>query len=266
LDTVRIGEVEASRFILGSNPFSGFSHQGREMDAQMVHHYTCARIKEVLRQAEEAGITTIIARADHHMLRVLLEFWDEGGSLQWFAQTCPELGPPEPSMSRAARAGAVAVHIHGGYADHLLANGRIEELRPAVEHGRSLGLTVGLAGHNPETIRWAEANLDLDFYMCSYYNPIPRDREARHRPGTRERYRAEDRAAMTGLIGTLSRPAVHYKVMAAGRNDPEEALDCVARNLRPGDAVCVGIFNRDEPDMLRRDVAILGAALARHGK
>ncbi len=266
MDTVRMGNSQVSRFILGSNPFSGFSHQGREMDAQMIHYYTCARIKEVLRQAEDLGINTIIARADHHMLRVLIEHWDEGGTLQWFAQTCPEIGAPEPSMDRAARVGAPAAHIHGGYADHLLANGRIEELRPSVEHARKMGLTVGLAGHNPDTIRWAEENLDLDYYMCSYYNPIPRHKEAQHRPGTDERYRAEDRGAMTELIQGLSRPVIHYKVMAAGRNDPEEALDCVARTMRPGDAVCVGIFNGGNPDVLREDVEIFQQATARYGK
>jgi hypothetical protein len=35
--------------------------------------------------------------------------------------------------------------------------------------------------------------------------------------------------------------------MAAGRNDPREALAFVARHLRPQDAVCIGFFMRDNP-------------------
>ena len=263
MDTVQIAGMEISRFILGSNPFSGFSHQGRDMDDAMVHYHTSDRIKETMRKAEALGVNTIIGRGDHHITRVLVEYWDEGGTLQWFAQTCPEIGAPERTMDYVKRFGARACHLHGGYADHLLANGRIEELIPAVEHARELDLPVGLAGHNPDTFRWAEDNLDVDFYMCSYYNPIPRKSAAEHRSGTREAYSDEDRRAMTELIPGLSRPVIHYKVMAAGRNDPAEAFEEVARNLRPGDACCVGVFTRDKPDMLREDVELFERALAR---
>ncbi len=262
METVSIGGLEVSRFILGSNPFSGFSHQGREVDRAMVRYYTCARIKETLREAERLGVNTVIARGDHHMLRVMLEYWDEGGTLQWFAQTCPELGPPEATIRKVAGAGAVGCHVHGGYADHLLANGRIEEAGPAVELARELGLVVGIAAHSPAVHRWAQEHLEVDFHMCSYYSPIPRDREAAHRAGLREVYLEEDRRAMIELIGELDRPAVHYKVMAAGRNDPAEAFACVGRSMRPGDAVCVGVFTRDKPEMLAEDVRLLHEALA----
>ncbi len=58
---VNIKDVPVSRFILGSNPFSGFSHQGVERDRAMVRHYTTARIKEVLREAERLGLHTVQA-------------------------------------------------------------------------------------------------------------------------------------------------------------------------------------------------------------
>jgi len=266
VDTIKIGSSEVSRFILGSNPFSGFSHQGHERDTEMIHYYTCERIKETLRTAESLGINTIIARADHHMLRVLLEYWDEGGMLQWFGQTCPELGSHIRSLDRVRSAGAPACHIHGGDADHLFANDRCEDLIPIVEHARRIGLTIGLAGHNPETIRWAEQNLDVDYYMCAYYRSIDRTQSAEHRPGTHEKFLDANRQAMTELIRTLSKPAIHYKVLAAGRKDPAEALEYVARNMRPGDAVCVGIHAKDKPDMLAEDVALLERALAAHNQ
>ena len=73
------------------------------------------------------------------------------------------------------------------------------------------------------------------------------------------RYAPEDRAERVALIQTLSRPAIHYKVLAAGRIPPAEALADAARNMRPGDAVCVGIHTGDKPDMLREDLEILMA-------
>ena len=38
VENIQIGGVKVSRFILGSNPFSGFSHQGEEADQAMVRY------------------------------------------------------------------------------------------------------------------------------------------------------------------------------------------------------------------------------------
>ncbi|MDF1514360.1 MAG: hypothetical protein P1S60_11180, partial [Anaerolineae bacterium] len=78
-----------------------------------------------------------------------------------------------------------------------------------------------------------------------------------HISGQVETYLEQDRQIMLRLIATLSRPAIHYKVLAAGRNDPEDALKLVGHNLRENDAVCVGVFAADRMDMLQQDVAYL---------
>ena len=40
MDYVKFGQVKVSRFIIGSNPFSGFSHQSNDMDLAMKKYYT----------------------------------------------------------------------------------------------------------------------------------------------------------------------------------------------------------------------------------
>ena len=263
METVKIGGLEVSRLTLGSNPFSGFSHQGPRRDREMIHYHTCARIKETIRDAESLGINTVIARADFHMLRVLLEHWDEGGTVRWFGQTCPEVATPERCLERVAGAGGPACHIHGGYADHLLATGRAAELIPSVQFARKLGLVIGLAGHNPDTFRWAEEHgLDVDYYMCAYYWSIDRTDSPEHMSSDEEVFDDVDREAMTELIQSLSKPVIHYKVLAAGRNDPADAFAYVADKMRPTDAVCIGICAKDKPDMLREDVRLFEDALA----
>ena len=129
---VQIGNVRVSGLCIGGNPFSGFSHLGTEMDVAMKRYYTTETIKTTMRQAEKVGINTVIARTDHHVMRVLLEYWDQGGTLQWFAQTCPEVGDHETCINRAVSGGAKACHIHGGVMDHLLAQGRMDEIPPVV--------------------------------------------------------------------------------------------------------------------------------------
>jgi len=263
IGTVKIGNRTVSKMIVGGNPFSGFSHQNPAKDDAMRHYYTAARIKETLRQAELLGINTHLARADAHVMRCLMEYWDEGGTIQWFAQTCPEFGPMMRSVENAVRGGATACYVHGGVMDNLLANHQLDEVPGAIARIREAGLPAGVAGHNPKVFEWAEKNLDVDFYMCSYYNSAHRDTHAEHLSGMAEWFKPEDRDAMVRTIRGLSRPVIHYKVMAAGRNDPREALEFVARHLRPQDALCVGFFMRDNPAMIEEDLRLLEEALAK---
>lgn len=257
MDFIKIGTLQVSRVITGSNPFSGFSHQGPQKDLEMRHYYSTARIKEVLKHSEDLGINTVLARGDHHIMRVLMEYWDEGGKMQWFAQTCPELGTTERGIDNAVFGGAKACYIHGGVMDFLFANNKLDEVPPAVEKIKKAGMPAGIAAHNPKVLEWAEENMDVDFYMCSYYNPIPRESDPEHKSGSTEWFRKEDRDIMVSTIKRLKKPAIHYKVLAAGRNKPEEALAFAAKHLRPQDAVCIGVFTKDNPHMLEEDVSIL---------
>jgi hypothetical protein len=252
-----INQLTISRFILGSNPFSGFSHQSTQADWEMKHYFSAERIKQTFRQAEASGVNTLVARTDFHVMRVLMEYHDEGGQLQWFAQTCPEVGNHQTCIQRAFEYGAKACHIHGGVMDNLFANKQLDEIPPALDLIRQKGMLAGIAAHNPKVIAWAAEHLDVDYYLCSYYNPIPRDKNAEHISGTDEYYGAEDRQAMTGLIGDLNKPVIHYKIMAAGRNDPDAAFAFAASKMRPNDAVCVGIYAKDNPEMISENVQLL---------
>jgi hypothetical protein len=257
LGTVELGSITVSRLIIGGNPFSGFSHQGLARDAEMVRYFTAERIKNTWKQAEELGVSTFIGRCDRHISRVLREYRDEGGTIQWVAQTCPEYGTLDRSLSNARLGEARAAFVHGGVMDNYLANDRLVESAAAVARIRDEGLVAGIAGHRPQIFEWAESNLDADFYMCSYYNSASRVESAEHIPGRTEWFKTEDRQIMVDLIRKLRRPVIHYKVMAAGRNDPEEALEFVARHLRAQDAVCTGIYPRDNPDMLVENIELL---------
>jgi hypothetical protein len=257
LPEVQFGGQSFSKLIIGGNPFSGFSHQSVGKDDEMRHYYTSARIRQTLREAERMGITTHISRADHHVMRYLMEYWDEGGTIRWIGQTCPEIGSMERGATNAIGGGAKACYIHGGVMDNLLANGRLDEIVPVVAKIKAAGLPVGVAGHNPAVLEWAEEHLDVDFYMCSYYNPTSRANQAEHVHGASEWFKEEDRRIMAGLIQKLRRPAIHYKVMAAGRNKPEEALKFVADHLRPQDAVCIGIFSQDAPGGMKQNLQLL---------
>ncbi len=259
MEKVKLGDLEASRFILGGNPFSGFSHQSRRADDEQRHWYTCERIKATYREAERVGITTHIGRADHHITRVLMEHWDEGGTIQWIAQTCPEIGSPRRGALNGIRFGAKAAFVHGGQMDHYLMHGRLDEIPAVIDMIHDAGLPAGVAGHTPEVFEWAEEHLDCDFYLCSYYNPVARGQSPENLGPREEKYDRADRDRMTATIQRLSKPAVHYKILAAGRHDPREAFQYAASKMRPGDAACIGIYTKDRPDELEEDVRLMEA-------
>jgi len=258
-----IKQTEISRFILGSNPFSGFSHQGTQTDWDMRHFFSTSRVKQILSEAEQLGINTLVARTDFHVMRTVMEFHDEGGQMMWFAQTCPEVGDHYTCIQRAYEYGAAACHIHGGVMDNLFFQNKLAEIPAVLELIREKGMLAGIAAHDPRVIAWAEEHLDLDYMMCCYYNPIPRDKNPEHISGTQEYYGDEDRQAMTDLISTLSHPVIHYKILAAGRNNPAAAFAFAASKMRPNDAVCVGVYPRDNPNMLRSNVEMLESCLVK---
>lgn len=266
MNQIHIGQLSISRLIIGGNQFSGFSHQSPEKDEEMKHYYTLSRIKQILKKAEQLGINTHISRADHHITRMLMEYWDEGGSIQWIAQTCPEIESTSRGIENAIQRGAKACYIHGGHMDNLLAQNTLDEVPAGITRIKEAGMPAGIAGHNPRVFEWAEQHVDADFYMCSYYNSAPRDKQAEHVSGMSEWFNPEDRDIMVKMIQNLSKPVIHYKVIAAGRNDPKEAFDFVAQHLRPQDAVCIGVYTRDNPRMLEEDAELFEAIVNNLGE
>jgi hypothetical protein len=263
---VRLGEVEVSRFILGGNPFSGFSHQTKARDEEMCDWYTMDRMLETYALAEAAGCTAHLGRIDEFISRALREHWNRGGGLTWIAQTCPHVTTLDRAIAAAIRGKAKCVFIHGGEMDFLVAAGDTEAVFEGVARIKDAGLAVGVAGHRTDTIRWAAEHLDLDFFMTCYYNPDDRRVQPSRDEEVEEYYGEEHREAMCKLIQQLPAPAIHYKVLAAGRHDPAQAFAYVADAYRPGDAVCVGIHTKDNGAMIQEDINLLESALAQRAK
>ncbi len=252
---VQVGNIEISRLVTGGNPFSGFSHQSGERDQEMLHYYTAANIKDALRKAEAAGINTVFARTDRHVTRLMMEYWDEGGVIQWVGQTASEYPDQIQAARQAIRAGAKGVYIHGGIVDFWYAQGQLQMIKDAVAAIRDAGVPAGLAGHSVEAHRWIRDNASPDFQMCSYYDPSPRADNPHHISGLVEKWDAEHRDEMAELIQTIPWPVVHYKVFAAGNKPIDEAWRFMAKAMRPNDLACIGHYLGDNPNMIAENVA-----------
>lgn len=247
LPTTKIGDVQITRLIIGGNPFSAYSHISPEMNKEMLDYYTADRIKQTLREAEQAGITTFVGRADNHVMRLLNEYWNEGGTISWIAQTAPERASVPANVNQLCGIGAKACFLHGGMIDTMHRGGRLAEARDWIQHIKDKGIPAGMASHDPEILLAAEEmQLGAEFYMTCFYNVYLHG----------EVYRSEDRDAMTAAVRKVDKVCLAYKILAAGRNDPEEAFAYAYANIKPTDAVVVGIYTKHQPTQVADDVAL----------
>ena len=58
-------------------------------------------------------------------------------------------------------------------------------------------------------------------------------------------------------IQAIDKPCIGYKIMAAGRRDARESFEYAFANIKPTDAVCVGMHRGDNTDMVRENVVMV---------
>ncbi len=280
LPTIKIGDANISRLIVGGNPFSGNSHVNGEVDQQMREYFSTARIKETLFRCMENGINTMQMRGDMHIMRMIMEFRQDGGDMHWIAQTASEYGSHEGNVNQIMSYKPAAIYHHGSLTDSLFKAGRYEELKQRLEVIRGTGVPVGLGTHMPEVLEYAEEhNWDVDFYMASVYNlSLGYDRVSSAITGkanTGERFEEEDIPVMYRMIRQVSKPCLAFKILGATRRCATQetvraAFDEAFENIKDTDAVVVGMYpkNEDQPRLnsLYTEEAIRRAEALRKAK
>ncbi|MGQ9523896.1 MAG: hypothetical protein ACUVTZ_03555 [Armatimonadota bacterium] len=245
LPTIKLGKLEVSRLILGSNPFFGFSHQTPALDEEMKAYHTDERIMQVLDEAAKHGITAVAAPPYERWISLFRKYLDSGGKLRiWIAQ--PDTDPDHmlQAIDESANGGAKAIFIQGGRVDEQFQNDpQLFTLRRWLEAIRKHGLPAGMASHRPDVHLAAEKlGLPTDFYFQCFFQP--------------DTYRMEDRDKAVAAIKQIRKPVVGYKILAAGRIPPEEGFAFAFRHLKRKDGVCVGMYLKRKPSMVQENVQI----------
>ncbi len=252
LPTIRIGSRDITRLVIGGNPFSGGSHLSAEMDREFIDYYSNQSIVATLLECEAQGLNTMQSRGDRHILRALVEYRNAGGTLQWIAQTASELADLPGHVRQLAAAGAIGIYHHGSRTDALWHDGKIDEVKPLLATMRECGVLVGLGTHLPEVVEYSEEKgWDVDFYLTCLYALTRHRRESPLVSGRvqQECFEDTDREAMCRTIRATPRPCFAFKVLAAGRHcatpqDVAAALEFAFANIKPTDAVIVGMFQK----------------------
>lgn len=251
LPTINFGGFNVSRLIIGGNPFSGNSHVSAEMDEEMEDYFTTENIKKTLFRCQECGVNTMQLRADRHIFRIMREFRQEGGTMNWIAQTIPEIGAFEGNIKQIVKNNPIAIYHHGTVTDDLFKKRQYADIEKRLRIIRETGKMVGLGTHMPEVIEYAEEhNWDIDFYMASVHNLSKINRISSAVTGksnSEEPFDDEDRHIMYKTIRSVQKPCLAFKILGATRKCESTvtiraAFEEAFSNIKPIDAIVVGMF------------------------
>ncbi|MCG3181015.1 MAG: hypothetical protein BIFFINMI_03382 [Phycisphaerae bacterium] len=258
LPRIQLGSLSVSRLILGGGPICGISHLDAAANDRMLDWFTFDRTKRLLTECEARGIDTLLARADNFVARLLREYWNEGGRIQWIAQTAPERRTVAESVRMAAARGAHAVYLQGEQANALGREGRWSEIADVVALIRDLGVPAGVASHDPAFhAERAQQGVACDFALQCLYN-LTGYRGRIHEQG-HESFNPADRRVALEAISRIAEPVIAYKILGSGlgRVPAGEAIAEVAERLAPKDAVMIGMYNEANPGMVAENVSLV---------
>jgi hypothetical protein len=267
---VALGKHRVSRLMAGGNPVSGNSHVSGALSREMTDYFSAANVKKMLRECESAGINTWQSRGDRHIMRLLHEYRQEGGQMEWIAQTASEHADIPRNIRTIADFKPVGIYHHGSATDKYWQSGKIDTVRDLLSVIRDTGTSVGLGTHIPEVIDYVESKgWDVDFYMTCLYNlsrPAAEASKLAGRPVEGEFFWDPDRERMLERVKKTSRPCLIFKIYGASRHcdSPERMLNAMklaASCAKPIDSFVIGMFPK-RSEQVRENCRLFSEALA----
>jgi len=257
LPSVDFCGLDVTRLIMGANPFGGFSHQSQQRDQEMRTYYTTDRIKETWEYAEQAGINTMITNNETpHVLQAVQEYLNEGGFLQWIAQINKrENADMANTVAEAISIGCKAIYFHGALVDNLYVQKNENIIRQWCDIVRAHEMPVGIAAHSPEAHLWVNSLDIVDFHAVCFFNC------GSLHDGKGEKFKLSDMDAAVKCINKIEKPCIGYKIMGAGRIDPEMAFEYAFEKIKPTDVVNVGMHRGDNEKIVAENADIVRKAL-----
>jgi hypothetical protein len=249
LPTTKIGHLDISRLICGSNNFYGYSHISAARDQWLRKHFTVERVLEVLKTCARLGVNAIVSGPNPALRETLRRLEDETGfHMVWmptpFGDSLEEL---KAGIDECRKWGAEVCMPHTSYieANLKIGEGEISTLREALDYIRDQGMIPGISSHRPEALGiCVEQGYDVEL-MILPLNTL----------GFLCAYEVEWQAR---IIRQCPKPVLVIKPLAAGRISPEPGFTFVYNQIKPTDIVAVGVLSSEE---MEENVAIVEAVL-----
>jgi hypothetical protein len=266
LPGINLGPHRVSRLIVGSNPIYGYSHFNYILDRLMREYFTDERIVKLLLDCEKHGINTWQANFNYDMKRQFPRIRGAGCNIQFICLAASwhydeKMGrAPEEVLEGTIKCAQAAMEFkpigiafHGGATDILFRAGKIDLIKTYIDRVHDMGTLAGISTHNPKILetlhRKAFAN---DFYMAGLQYLTRRPEEWMQEIGAHpldEGWIDSDPPRMAAAVRKVDKPALVYKVLAAGRkcrseSQKRQAIEWAYKNIKPIDATIIGLFPR----------------------
>ncbi len=261
----KIKDLNVSRMIMGGNLMGGWAHS-RDLlyVSELVKAYhTDDKIFQTLQMAEQGGINALITNPV--MTPVLQKYWKLGGKVQFISDGGWDY---RTDIKKSIDAGAAACYLHGGRADALVKEGKLDEIAWALDVIRKSGIPAGIGGHELQTIKTCVANgLIPDFWMktlhsTSYWSArIDNERKTTLDKGFADNIFCQDPDQTIAFMNNLEQPWIAYKILAAGAINPKDAFQWAFE--QGADFICVGMFDFQVADNINLASDILRGTISR---
>ena len=270
LPTVKFGKTDITRLIIGSNPFYGYSHFNRILDQTMREWYTQDKRIEILKACERAGINTWQVHYNDQPWDDFKRYRAEGGKMNLVLLADFDLMKNLKMLPEIAKAGPLGIGHHGNRTDERFRDGQKQLVKDFVKAVKDTGVMAGISCHNPGVIDTVESEgWDVDYYQTCLYRVSRTKEEARaafNEAPIGETYMEKDPERMCKMIRQTKKPCLAFKLFGAGRtiNTPQQvegAFRFALGNIKPGDAVIVGMFPKFK-DEIAENTALVRKILA----
>ena len=278
----RIGDVEVSRLILGTNIITCHMHHRdlwylKELSRQ---YNTDAKILDTFAQAEANGIDTFMTHDEPRVLSLLKVHREKhAGKMKHFVAPEPKVKEPTEFMRVAQRLvddGASGLYVHGAAVDPLVANGQVKRVGELVDAISASGIPAGIACHNLDSLKAClAAGIECDFYLKTFHHlnypscPTPAELAADQSDFYRT-HRCQERPhgiwcvnpeETASCMAQVPKPWIAYKVMAAGAILPKDAFPYAFQH--GADFILAGMFDFQIAEDARLAAAARAAARKR---
>jgi hypothetical protein len=238
-----IGHLAFSKLICGTNPFYGHSHFSEARNAEYRTRFDDEMIERTIQRCISLGINTVESSASERILSILSRLRDKNPELVHFVGSTridadSDIKSHQKKLSFLIENRAAVCVIHAQYADRPREGDSIGGLASLVEKIHNAGLLAAISTHRVETVEVCEQQgYGIDTYL------FPLNLSGFVYPGYKGTESVQERI---DIVRDTPKPFILIKTLGAGRIPPDEGLQFVAENAKPGDLVSIGFGSEDE--------------------
>ena len=240
---VTIGSRKFSKIICGTNPFYAHSHFSKARTAEYSARFDDATIEKTIQRCISLGINTIESSANERIICILSRLRVKNPEAIHFIGSTridetSSIRNHQEKLAYLIEHRADICLIHAQYADRPRRGDGIEGLDRLIDRIHEAGLLAGVSTHRVETVKLCEKqNYGVDTYM------FPLNSAGFAYPGYTGTETVEERI---DVVRNTPKPFILTKTLGAGRIPPDEGLQFIAENAKPGDVISIGFGTEDE--------------------